>query len=189
MKLPSSYYLDEDVVFIAKDLLGKLFLTNIEGALTGGIFTETEAYKGMEDRACHAFGGRRTKRNDALYEEGGISYVYLCYGLHYLFNIVTNSKDTPHAVLIRAIKPVIGIDTMIKRRKREKDLTAGPGSLSQALGINLSHNKLSLVGDKIWIEEGEKPAEILATPRIGVEYAKEDALLPYRFVVSSNKAI
>lgn len=182
MKLLSSYYLDEDVVSIAKNLLGKLFFTNIDGTVTGGIITETEAYKGIEDRACHAYGGRKTKRNDALYEDGGIAYVYLCYGMHYLFNIVTNSKDVPHAVLIRAIKPVVGIDTMIKRRKREKGLTSGPGSLTQALGINLSHNKLSLQGNKIWIEEGEKPSKILATPRIGVEYAKEDALLPYRFV-------
>lgn len=186
MKLPLSFYLDGDVVSIAQNLLGKRFFTKLDGIITGGIITETEAYKGVDDRACHAYGGRRTKRNDALYQEGGIAYVYLCYGIHYLFNIVTNQKDLPHAVLIRAIKPIVGIDTIVKRRKREKDLTTGPGSLTQALGINLEHNKISLLGDNIWIEEGEKVDKIIATPRIGVEYAKEDALLPYRFVNISN---
>lgn len=182
MITPLSFYLEGDVVSIAKDLLGKMFFTKIDGAITGGIITETESYKGIEDRACHAYGGRRTKRNEALYEKGGIAYVYLCYGMHYLFNVVTNLKDVPHAVLIRAIKPVVGIDKMIERRKKENNLASGPGTLAQALGINLSHNKMSLLGDKVWIEEGERVKEITATPRIGVEYAKEDALLPYRFV-------
>lgn len=184
MKLPLSFYLDDDVVSIAKNLLGKMLFSYQKGTLTGGIITETEAYKGIHDKACHAYGGRRTKRNDALYEKGGIAYVYLCYGLHFLLNVVTNSEEVPHAVLIRAITPLVGIDQMVMRRKKEKALTNGPGTLTQALGINLSHNKISLQGDSLWIEERQAipSSKVMITPRIGVDYAKEDALLPYRFL-------
>src|SRR5690606_33584438 len=123
---------------ISKDLLGKSLLTKIDGRLTGGMIVETEAYRAPEDKASHAFNNRRTPRTENFFNEGGVSYVYLCYGIHYLFNIITNLKDIPHAILIRAIQPEEGIETMLKRRKKTKptfDLTAGPGSMSMALGI------------------------------------------------------
>jgi DNA-3-methyladenine glycosylase len=187
MVLPSSYYLHRDVVFIAKDLLGKTLSTKFNGKETAGIITETEAYAGIGDKASHAYGGRRTKRTETMYSEGGVSYVYLCYGIHHLFNIVTNKKDVPEAVLIRAIWPTRGISEILKRRKAEKlrpDICVGPGKVSIALGINKLHDKESLTGKKIWLEDtGLKTDEkdIIVGPRIGVDYAGKDALLPYRF--------
>lgn len=189
-KLPLSFYQQPDVLEISRQLLGKFLFTFFDESLTGGMIVETEAYRGPEDRASHAFGMRRTQRNEAMYRAGGISYVYLCYGLHRMFNIVTHQKEIPHAILIRAIIPTVGIETMLARRGKQKidcKLTAGPGTLAQALGINLSHNGLSLTDSQIWIEDRGilvKEEEILALPRIGVDYAGEDALLPWRFCIS-----
>lgn len=183
--LSREYYLQEDVVLIAKSLLGKVLCTHIDGYFTSGIISETEAYAGVDDRASHAFGNRRTKRTEIMYARGGCAYVYLCYGIHHLFNIITNRSDVPHAVLIRNIKPVEGFETMIKRRggKIENILT-GPGTLSQAMGITTSLNGTDLCGNTIWIEEGKSidDQSIEATPRIGVDYAGQNALLPYRFL-------
>lgn len=185
--IPLSFYRQKDVLKISKELLGKYLITKIDGQMTGGMIIETEAYRGPEDRASHAYGMRRTKRNEMMYAKGGVSYIYLCYGLHSLFNIVTNQNDIPHAVLIRAIKPEIGMDQMLKRRsktKPDRTLTNGPGTVSQALGLSLIHNGHSLTGPEIWLEDrGFKPTEIFASPRIGVDYAGEDALLPWRFRV------
>ena len=188
-KLPESYYLQENVVEIAKDLLGKSLFTKIDGKLTGGIITETEAYAGITDKASHAYNGRRTDRTEIMYRKGGVSYVYFTYGMHYLFNVVTNNKDIPHAVLIRALFPLEGIKTMLKRTGKTKvdyNLTNGPAKLCKALGITKKQNGLSLSGDIVWIENrGFKPEKniIKSTPRIGIDYAGEDALLPYRFVL------
>ena len=195
MKLPFSYYLNQDVIFLAKDLLGKVLFTEIEGKVTAGIITETEAYFGIQDKASHAYGGRRTDRTETLYNQGGISYVYLCYGIHNLFNIVTSVKDEPHAVLIRAIEPLIGKEIMEYRRNMPASkaaVSAGPGSAAKALGIDRSFNKKDLTGEEIWVEDHGiryTPDEIIATPRVGVEYAKEDALLPWRFFVKDNKYV
>lgn len=195
MKLPFSYYLNQDVIFLAKDLLGKVLFTEIEGKVTAGIITETEAYFGIQDKASHAYGGRRTDRTETLYNQGGISYVYLCYGIHNLFNIVTSVKDEPHAVLIRAIEPLIGKEIMEYRRNMSASkaaISAGPGSAAKALGIDRSLNKKDLTGEEIWVEDHGiryTPDEIIATPRVGVEYAKEDALLPWRFFVKGNKYV
>lgn len=199
-KLKKDFYVREDVVQIAKDLLGKYLFTMIEGKLTAGIITETEAYAGITDKASHAYNNRRTNRTETMFAEGGISYVYLCYGIHHLFNVVTNVKDVPHAVLIRAIKPIEGIEMIFKRRniKIEKDIShcllknknkisGGPGTVSQAMGIKTIHTGIDLTGNKIWIEDkGIKipKKDILATPRIGVAYADEDAELLYRFVIN-----
>ena len=144
--LKASYYLNDDVVFLAKDLIGKTLCTNINNKLTCGIITETEAYAGVTDKASHAYGNRRTNRTETMYSKGGVSYVYLCYGIHRLFNIVTNKKDAPHAILIRAIYPIRGIEEIVKRRgiKFTNNLCVGPGKVSQALGIDLLHNNLSL---------------------------------------------
>ncbi len=189
--LPRDYFQHHDVLFLAQDLLGKRLYTLIDDELTGGIIVETEAYRGPEDRASHAFGNRRTARNEVMYQPGGIAYVYLCYGIHNLFNIVTYERDIPHAILIRAIEPTAGIKYMLQRRnktKLDRTLTCGPGALSQALGIDRSLNGLALDGPPIWVEEGVKIPEssIIASPRIGVGYAREDALLPWRFRVKDS---
>ena len=187
MKLPTTYYLKDDVVALAKSFLGKFLFTNIDGIVTGGIITETEAYNGVTDKASHAYGGLRTNRTEVMYKEGGICYVYLCYGVHYLFNIVTNLKNIPHAVLIRGIFPLIGEKEMLKRTGKPKNgyqLTNGPGKLSKALGITAQQNGLTLNGNAVWIEDRgiicDAP-DVTSSNRIGVAYAGEDALLPYRF--------
>ena len=197
MFLPRHFFTGPDVVQIAKDLLGKHLITRMEGVVTSGIICETEAYAGTTDRASHAWGGRRTNRTEVMYAEGGTAYVYLCYGIHSLFNIVTNVKDVPHAVLIRGIIPVEGIDVMLRRsgkRKTAKDFGIGPGNVSKLLGIHYSHSGIDLMTKPdnlakpaIWLEDAGitvNPGLIKSTPRIGVDYAAEDALLPYRFLIS-----
>jgi DNA-3-methyladenine glycosylase len=192
MKLPKEFYLQEDVVKVSKELLGKFLYTNIDGKITGGMITETEAYKAPEDKASHAYGGRRTSRTEIFFGEGGVSYVYLCYGIHNMFNVVTNKKDVPHAILIRAIEPTEGIAYMLDRRNKTKVsplLTCGPGSMSQALGIDKRHNNIDLEGNEIWIEDlGIKiaPKDILKGPRIGVDYAAEYASKAWRFGIKGN---
>jgi DNA-3-methyladenine glycosylase len=185
-RLKSSYFLNPDVVFLAKDLIGKTLCTRINNKLTCGIITETEAYAGVIDKASHAYGGRRTNRTETMYSKGGVSYVYLCYGIHRLFNIVTNAKDVPHAILIRAIYPVKGIEEIVIRRglKFSDTLCVGPGKVSQALGIDLLHNNVPLTGKEIWLQDDGvkiKESDIQVGPRIGIDYAGEDAKLPYRF--------
>ncbi|MBU6446799.1 MAG: DNA-3-methyladenine glycosylase [Verrucomicrobia bacterium] len=204
--LPIAFYQDPDVLHLAKSLLGKLLLTRIDGHLTGGYITETEGYAGIGDRASHAYNNRRTERTEVMYRAGGIAYVYLCYGIHHLLNVVTGPEETPHAVLIRALKPAIGEDIMFQRRGKKplthgpgalkpaigedimfqtrgkKPLTHGPGALTQALGITLKQNGQSLNSSAIWIEEGVRITSIVETARIGVDYAGDDALLPYRFI-------
>lgn len=184
VKLEESFYLSDDVVQLAQELLGKYLFTFIDGKLTGGQIIETESYKGPEDRASHAYNNRRTKRTEVMFHKGGICYVYLCYGIHNLLNIVTNVEGTPHAILIRAIAPMIGVDVMQRRRKKDdlKTLTNGPGSVARALGVDMSLNGQPLTENVIWIEEkGILRKKIEASPRVGVDYAGKDALLPWRF--------
>jgi DNA-3-methyladenine glycosylase len=191
-KLEKDFYQRKDVVKIAKELLGKILVTNWEGIITSGRIVETEAYAGMIDKASHASGGRRTARNKIMYGQGGYAYVYLCYGIHHLFNVVTNSEDIPHAILIRALDPLEGIEEMLLRtdkKKLDSTLTKGPGNVSKALGIFTKHSGMSLLGDKIFIgHDGEtySKKEIASSPRIGVDYAGADALLPYRFYIKGN---
>lgn len=189
MKLPAEYYFHHNVLDLARDLIGKVLITETNGEITAGIITETEAYNGIYDKACHAYNGKRTPRNEAMYCKGGISYVYLCYGMHHLFNVVTNQEEIPDAVLIRGIYPLEGIETILQRRKSDslkKDLTTGPGKVSSALQISTEHNKTPLTGSKIYIEDRKiavADSLINIGPRIGIDYAGEDALLPYRFFV------
>jgi DNA-3-methyladenine glycosylase len=190
VKLKSSYYLNSDVVLLAKDLIGKTICTRINNKLTCGIITETEAYAGIGDKASHAHGDRRTNRTETMYRKGGVSYVYLCYGIHRLFNVVTNHENIPHAILIRAIYPIKGIEEMVKRRgvKYSDKLCVGPGKVTQALGIDLIHNGLLLTGKEIWLEYNKikiNESEIHVGPRIGVDYAGKDAKLPYRFWITN----
>ena len=176
---------------IARDLLGKALFTNTDGIITGGVIVETEAYSWRE-RGCHAFNKKKTTRNAVMFEDGGRAYVYLCYGMHHLFNIVTNVPGTPDAVLIRALEPVEGLDEMKSRRGLNSDpfhLTSGPGKLSKAMGIDRRLNGKLLLDDEVWVEDlGRKIAskEIRVTPRIGIDYAGDDALLPWRFSISKN---
>ncbi|GAA5102588.1 DNA-3-methyladenine glycosylase [Chryseobacterium ginsengisoli] len=180
---------------MAKDLLGKVLFTNIDDEITSGIIVETEAYFGVQDKASHAYGGRRTNRTETLYNSGGVSYVYLCYGIHHLFNIVTSVENEPHGILIRAIEPLSGKETMELRRNMpatKAAISSGPGSVSKALGINGDFNKKDLSGEEIWIEDHNiryKADEIVEVPRVGVAYAQEDALLPWRFLVKGNKYV
>ncbi len=191
-KLPISFYERKNVLVIGKELLGKVLVTRFEGVLTAGRIVETEAYNGIIDKASHAFGGRRTDRTEVMYANGGKAYVYLCYGIHHLFNVVTNVEGTPHAILIRAVEPIIGIEDMLIRtgkKKLDNTLTKGPGNVSKALGIHTHHTGADLKSTHIFIaDDGYKLSrnQILATPRIGVDYAGDDALLPYRFIVKGN---
>ncbi|HTE11545.1 MAG TPA: DNA-3-methyladenine glycosylase [Chitinophagaceae bacterium] len=191
-KLPPSFYTRKDVVIIAKELLGKLLVTAFDGEITAGRIVETEAYNGTGDKASHAYGNRRTNRTEIMYATGGAAYVYLCYGIHHLFNVVTNTAGIPHAILIRGIEPVKGIQVMLQRMKKENlDYTVGrgPGNVSKALGISVMHTSSSLLNNDIYIADDGlviKPLQIAATPRIGVDYAAEDALLPYRFYIKGN---
>jgi len=195
LKLSSGYYLNGDVVWLAKDLLGKVLYTRISGQLSAGIIVETEAYFGVKDKASHAYGGRRTNRTETMYCQGGVAYVYLCYGMHHLFNVVTSVRDEPHAVLIRAIEPFIGKEHMEQRRNMpvtKAAISSGPGSAAKALGIDRSFNLKNLTDDEVWIEDHQityPDEEIAATPRVGIAYAKEHALLPWRFYVKGNKYV
>lgn len=192
MKLGKDFFIREPVTKIALELLGKVIYTNFNNKITAGIITETEAYAGITDKASHAYGGKRTSRTEMMYQEGGIAYIYLCYGIHHLFNFVTNQKDIPEAVLLRGIIPLKGAKTMEMRRQmtfRNKGFTDGPGKVSQALGLRTIHNGFSIEGEDIWIEDNgivfmEK--DISIEPRIGVDYAEEDAKLPYRYLVKDE---
>lgn len=195
MKLSEAFYQRENVVQIAQELLGKSIHTMVSGEYTSAIITEVEAYSGLNDKACHANNGVRTARTEVMYAKGGHAYVYLCYGIHHLFNIVTNENDRADAVLVRAVQPLEGIDIMLKRRgknKLDKTLTSGPGTLSQALGIKTkTHYGKWLLDSDIWLEDSRELSsnEIITSTRIGVDYAEEDALKPWRFYIKDNQWI
>lgn len=191
MKLPESFYQRTNVVTVARELLGKVLFTRIDGLLTGGMIVETEAYS-WKERGCHAYGAKKTQRNEIMFAKGGHAYVYLCYGMHHLFNVVTNGENRADAVLVRAIEPVEGIAHMMERRgelSNKFHLTSGPGKLTKALGIDRKWNGKFLIDNEVWIEEaGNKVlgSRVEATPRIGIDYAGDDALLPWRFTIKGN---
>ncbi|WP_258105564.1 DNA-3-methyladenine glycosylase [Marinoscillum sp. MHG1-6] len=192
-KLPRSFYVRDDVVMIARELLGKYLMTNIADQVTIAKIVETEAYHGLNDKACHAF-MKRTPRTEVMYGRGGTAYVYLCYGIHHLFNVVTNEEGLADAVLIRALEPVEGLELMKKRTDKasQERIASGPGMLSKAMGISVAHNKASLLEEDVWIAEKKEEREtfdIEADARIGVDYAGEDALLPWRFFIKGNRYI
>ncbi|HLP13045.1 MAG TPA: DNA-3-methyladenine glycosylase [Flavobacteriales bacterium] len=191
MKLQPDFYIHKNTRKLARQLLGKFLCTNLHGIYTSGIITETEAYEGIHDKASHAYGKRLTNRTKTMYEKGGIAYIYLCYGLHTMFNVVTHEKDEPHAILVRGIKPVDGIEQMEKRRKMpvtKKGFSSGPGTVCKALGIEMNHNGIQLSGNKIWIEDRSfkiKRSQILVTKRIGIDYAGDDVHRLNRFVLTT----
>ena len=194
-QLDKSFYIREDVLQIAKELLGKIIFTNIDNIITAARIVETEAYEGATDKASHAYNNRRTKRTEVMFAKGGKAYVYLCYGLHHLFNVVTNRQDVPHAVLIRAAEPFTGVEHMLARTSKkilDNTITRGPGNVSKALGIHTLHSGVDLTGNKIMIADDGyviSKEDIILSSRIGVAYAEEDALLPYRFYVKGNKYV
>jgi DNA-3-methyladenine glycosylase len=191
-KLDITFYQRDNVLQIAQELLGKMLVTKWNDIVTSGRIVEVEAYAGTIDKASHAHGGKRTARNEVMYAEGGVAYVYLCYGIHHLFNVVTHNKDSPHAILIRALEPIKGIDRMLERtgkKKLDNTLTRGPGNLSKAMGLYVSHSGHSLISKELFIAEDGfvySKKEIAASPRIGVDYAGTDALLPYRYYIKGN---
>ncbi|MBL7712867.1 MAG: DNA-3-methyladenine glycosylase [Chitinophagaceae bacterium] len=191
-KLPDHFYRRQDVTGVAQALLGKKLCTLIGEEYTAAIIVETEAYSGIADRASHSYGGRRTARTETMYRSGGVAYVYLCYGIHYLLNVISGREGDPTGVLIRAVEPVEGIEVMLRRRKMERPgprLSAGPGLVTQALGIGKAQNGVSLQEGQVWIENtgiSVSAADIVTTTRIGVDYAGDDALLPYRFYIRGN---
>ena len=194
-KVPLSFYNRKDVVKIARELLGKIIVTNFNGKITSGKIVETEAYIGIVDKASHAFSGKRTAKNEHMYSAAGTAYVYICYGIHQMLNIVTNEKEIPDAVLIRAIEPIEGIEIMMQRtgkKKSDKTITRGPGNVGKALGIFKHHSGLFLLDEEIYLlDNDEKLADemIGTSKRIGVESAGADALLPYRFYIKGNKYV
>jgi DNA-3-methyladenine glycosylase len=192
--LPPSFFRSEDVLQVARDLLGKLLRTRCGAGVAMGRIVETEAYAGINDRASHAYGGRRTARTGVMYLDGGAAYVYLCYGMHVLTNVVTNREGVPHAVLLRALEPVEGLGLMRARsggRLSDRQLCSGPGRLSKAMGISTTDTGRPLSTEALCIcDDGRGPGgPIVATPRIGVDYAGDDARLPYRFIVEGHPAV
>jgi DNA-3-methyladenine glycosylase len=191
-KLPESFYQRTNVVRIARELLGKSLYTQVGDIVTGGTIVETEAYS-WKERGSHAYGARKTARNAVMFGPGGHSYVYMCYGIHFLFNVVTNTAETADAVLIRALEPHTGIAAMEERRGKLANrfhLTSGPGKLARALGIDRHWNALSLMEERVWITDNGlriPPAQIVAAPRVGIDYAGEDAALPWRFFIRDNR--
>jgi DNA-3-methyladenine glycosylase len=191
-KVPLSFYERKDVVKIARELLGKIVVTHFDGQITSGKIVETEAYVGLTDKASHSFAGKRTSRNEHMYSAAGTAYIYICYGMHQMLNVVTNEKEIPDAVLIRAIEPIKGIEIMQQRtgkKANDKTITRGPGNVGKALGIFKHHSGLFLLDEEIYLlDDGKKiPAEAIGvSKRIGVESAGADALRPYRFYLKGN---
>ena len=190
-KLPRKFYTRGSVLTVARELLGKLLVVPApDGTRVSGIIVETEAYRGPQDRASHAYGGRRTKRTETMFGQGGTVYVYFVYGMYYQFNVVTSVPETPHAVLIRALEPVEGLEWMRRRRHGQLDLnlTNGPGKLCIALGIDRNLDRADLLRDQVWIEGGKKVSalQIASGPRIGIDYAKEWIDKPWRFWMKDN---
>ena len=190
-KLPRDYYIENDTLWLARDMIGKYLWCNLDDyGPVAGIIIETEAYMGAKDRASHAFGNRLTPRTSTMYRKGGIAYIYLCYGIHHLFNVVTAPEGIPHAVLVRGVVPVNGKEKMKMRTgKYPADVLDGPGKFTKAMGIKTLHNGLSLDGNKLWIEDRGilvDKENIQTSARIGVDYAGEDAMLPWRFFVEPD---
>ena len=183
MKLQKEFYLNKDVVEVAKALLGKKLCTSVDGYFREALIVETEAYS-YQEKGCHAYNKRHTKRTATMFQEGGVAYIYLCYGIHHLFNVVTNEEGEPEAVLMRAIAPLDYSSTFINR-------PSGPGKLTKAMNISTVQNGISVEGNEIWIEEGLEISkiDIITSKRIGIEYAEEDADLPWRFYIKGNKYV
>ena len=196
MILPKEFYTREDTLSVAKDLLGKYLFTALDGKLTGGMIVETEAYIGPLDAGSHAFNNRRTTRNETMYAEGGVTYMYICYGIHDMLNVVTGAKDSSHAVLIRAVEPRVGIDIMQQRRGENiplKRLCSGPGALARAFGLKKIHDGMDMSSrNTIWIEDQGtilSEADIKASGRVGLGCSEPYFSIPWRFYIDRNSFV
>jgi DNA-3-methyladenine glycosylase len=182
-------------LLISRELLGKTLYTSIAGELTAGVIVETEAYAGPDDRGSHAFNNRRTPRNEMMYAQGGVVYMYICYGIHDMLNIVTGPEGTSHAILIRAVEPTEGIGIMRSRRNvynADHRLCQGPGALGQAFGLNKTFNGKSLTGDEIWIEDQGTQLnqdDIATSGRVGMNFEGPYKSIPWRFYVRGNSFV
>lgn len=195
-KISKVFYSNDDVVHIARELIGKILVTNINSEITKGIIMETEAYNGFADKASHAYNGKRTSRNEHMYAVAGTAYVYICYGMHQMVNIVTNKKDVPDAILIRAVEPIQGLEIMQRRTGKlpgDYTITRGPGNVAKAFGIAKIHSGISLTGNELYLLQNDgydlSGNTIGVSARIGIQYAGTDAALPYRFFVKGNKYV
>lgn len=196
MKLKRSFY-SRDTITVAKELLGKILVYNANGNILKGKIVETEAYLGVEDKAAHAYGGKRTKRMETMYGLPGTAYIYLIYGMYYCFNIITVKEGVPQGVLIRGIEPLQGIDQMVENRfkkpiknltdRQKKNISDGPGKLSMAFGIDKTFNGIDLCGQKMYLEYGmDEKIKVIETTRIGIDYAEEAKHFPYRYYIEGN---
>ena len=190
MRIEREFYM-RDAVTVGKDILGKIIVKKTaDGRIMSGRITEVEAYMGITDKASHSYGGRRTKRTEVMYKEGGYSYVFLIYGMYECFNVTVGRGGDPQAVLIRGVEPLENKNLMWEKRKvkKEKDISNGPGKLTKALGITREDNGADLTeGENLWLEDdGYKVKDIIETTRIGIDYAEEDVLKPWRFYIKDS---
>lgn len=192
-KLSADFYKQDDTLLIARQLLGKKLCTSIDGIFTSGLIVETEAYRGPDDLGSHAYNNKRTSRNDIMYAEGGVAYMYICYGIHDMLNFVTGKEGSSHAVLIRALQPLDGMEHMVERRGIQdiKRLCKGPGALARAMGLNKTHNGMSLQSKVIWVEDfPDIPYDnILETARVGLNIQGAYRDIPWRFYIKGNQFI
>ena len=195
MILPRSFYLRADVLDIAQELLGKVLVSTAGSKLTSGMIVETEAYRAPDDKGSHAYNNRRTKRTSTMFQEGGICYIYLCYGIHHLFNVVSGYSEQAHAILVRAVEPLEGLAIMQERRKLSSEhpgLTNGPGKFTEAMGIKTSHNGTILTDEANVLKVLDAGIEVnsdqlIKSPRVGIAYARECAHWPWRFRIRDNR--
>ena len=197
-KLNRMFY-SQDTIAIAKSLLGKTLVHEVEGIRISGKIVETEAYLGVMDKAAHSYGGKKTKRVEVMYKEAGFSYVFMIYGMYYCFNVVTQLAGVPEAVLVRALDPLEGLDNMSFNRYKKKfneltassikNLTNGPGKLCNALQIDKSLNGEDLCSNRLYIEDGSDTLKIVTSKRIGIDYAEEAKDYLLRFHIENNKYV
>jgi DNA-3-methyladenine glycosylase len=194
IKLGKDFYHRSDTIAMAQELLGKMLFTNIDHQLTGGIIVETEAYMGVVDSSCHTYNNRKTKSNATMYQQGGVAYMYICYGIHDMLNIVTGNEGDSQVILIRALEPTVGIEVMKERRGGVpvNRLSKGPGSLAKALRLTKKFDNYSLMGEEIWIEENDvllPENKIISSPRIGLNCSEPYLSMPWRFTIAGNKFV
>lgn len=173
-KLTRKFY-TRDTLTVARELLGKVLIHKTDQGILAGRIVETEAYLGPQDRAAHSYGGKRTKRTEIMYAQGGYAYVYLIYGMYCCMNVVSAREGLPQAVLLRALSPAPAYGRLLRKAD-------GPGKLCQAMGIGRNAYGLDLCGDTLYlVEDGFIPGETAESPRIGIDYAGEARHYPWRF--------
>ncbi|RCW51626.1 DNA-3-methyladenine glycosylase [Halanaerobium sp. ST460_2HS_T2] len=194
MRLNQEFY-QKNAVQAAKDLIGKIIVRKYNGKIIKVRIVETEAYCGAQDKASHAHNNKKTKRTAPMFMPGGYSYIYLIYGMYYCFNVVTAAENKPHAVLIRGVEPLEGLDQIKENRQikssKIEELTNGPGKLSQALKIDKNLNGCNLIeSSALYITDNKKEEfEIESSPRVNIDYAEEYKNKKWRFFIKNNKYI